>query len=134
MPENRITYRVQWGDADAAGIVFYPNYYRWFDFATHALFRGIGYSVGRMLDEGMSIPLVESRARYLATLRFDDEVTIVSRIAEIRTRAFAIEHLVYHADVLACEGLEARIWVRVVEGGIEPQPIPPALRRVLEGE
>lgn len=23
--------KVHWGDTDAAGIVFYPNYYKWMD-------------------------------------------------------------------------------------------------------
>jgi acyl-CoA thioesterase FadM len=36
---HRIVLPVEWGDTDAAGIVFYPNYYRWFDRAAHALLR-----------------------------------------------------------------------------------------------
>ena len=28
---NRYSIRVDWGDCDPAGIVFYPNFYRWMD-------------------------------------------------------------------------------------------------------
>ena len=29
------SFKVRWGDTDAAGIVFYPNFYKWMDEATH---------------------------------------------------------------------------------------------------
>lgn len=28
---NRRTIRIEWGDCDPAGIVFYPRYFEWFD-------------------------------------------------------------------------------------------------------
>lgn len=30
-----VTRMVEWGDYDEAGIVFYPNYFRWMDGAFH---------------------------------------------------------------------------------------------------
>ena len=35
---NLRTVRVQWGDCDPAGIVFYPRYFEWFDACTILLF------------------------------------------------------------------------------------------------
>ncbi len=35
---------VGWGDCDPAGIVFYPNFYRWFDACSHALLTARGLS------------------------------------------------------------------------------------------
>ena len=34
--------RIDWGDCDPARIVFYPNYFRWFDQATSRLFESVG--------------------------------------------------------------------------------------------
>lgn len=127
------THRVQWGETDAAGIVFYPNYFRWFDQATHDLFRALGYSVREMWERGFAIPLVESGSRFFGSLSYDDELRITSRVAEVRTRAFRVEHQLYRHDELVCEGFEVRMWVRIKADGseTEPQVIPAELRRLL---
>ena len=38
MLTNTRTIRIQWGDCDPAGIVFYPNFFRWMDAATWHFF------------------------------------------------------------------------------------------------
>ena len=37
-----------WGECDPAGIIFYPNYYRFMDEATWAMFAWAGYDPARM--------------------------------------------------------------------------------------
>src|SRR5438067_9683493 len=37
---RRTTVRVRWGDADPAGIVYYPNFFGWFALGTLELLRG----------------------------------------------------------------------------------------------
>ena len=39
---NRRTIRIEWGDCDPAGIVFYPQYFKWFDAAAAALVAAAG--------------------------------------------------------------------------------------------
>jgi 4-hydroxybenzoyl-CoA thioesterase len=133
MEEPR-TRRVSWGETDAAGIVFYPNYFRLFDQGTHDLFRELGHPVTTMLDRGYVIPVVESKARFLTSLRYDDHFTTASRIAEIRTRAFRIEHRLIRGDEVVCEGYEVRIWARLVDGGkrLEPEALPHDLRLIMD--
>ena len=43
--------RVRWGDVDAARIIFYGAYIRFFEFAETELFRAVGLSYGVMFDE-----------------------------------------------------------------------------------
>jgi acyl-CoA thioester hydrolase len=131
MRESRLVHRVQWGETDAAGIVFYPNYYRWFDQATHELFRALGYTVPQLTAEGFVIPLIETKARFSSSLRLDDEVVVTSHIGEVRTRAFRIDHMVTHGETLACTGYEVRIWARQSDGEILPEPLPTRVRAVL---
>ena len=49
---NRRIVRIEWGDCDPAGIVFYPRYFAMFDASTHHSVRGGG------LEEGGSDPRV----------------------------------------------------------------------------
>jgi len=47
----RIQERVRWGDVDAARIIFYGAYIRFFEIAETELFRAVGLSYGQMFDE-----------------------------------------------------------------------------------
>src|SRR5208282_2141370 len=64
---NRIRIRVEFGDCDPAKIVFYANYFRWFDQCTSALFRAAGLPLGELFKSYgvVGIPLVEARARFI---------------------------------------------------------------------
>ncbi len=135
MVTGRIVHRVEWGETDPAAIIFYPNYYRWFDAATHEMFRAVGFSIASLLATGHTIALVEAHARFRSTLRYDDEITIDSRLAEVRTRTLRIEHAVRRGDAIAGDGYEVRIWVRLDPGGvIVPERIPDELRAALMGQ
>jgi len=128
------SHRVQWGETDAAAIVFYPNYFRWFDQATHDLLRDLGCSVAAILERGFVVPIVEAKGRFLAALAYEDELAIASRVAEVRTRAFRIEHSVTRVDEVVCEGYEVRMWVHLgPDGRFVPEPIPQDLKALLSG-
>lgn len=115
--------------------MYYPNYYRWFDWATHELVRHAGYPVTAMLADGHAIPLVETGAKFSVPLVFDDELTIRSRVSEVRIRSFRVDHTICRGDETACVGYEARIWVRLGPGGdIRPEPLTESMRRQLLGK
>jgi len=40
--EHTTTVQVRWGDVDAAGIVFYPRFFEWYDWGSEALFASLG--------------------------------------------------------------------------------------------
>jgi acyl-CoA thioester hydrolase len=125
--------RVQFGETDAAGIVFYPNYFRWFDEASHDLLRHAGYSVAAMIERGYAVPIVECHARFLTPLILEDELVVASRVGEVRKRAFRVDHEIRRADEVVCEGYEVRMWVRFGESGagVVAEPIPDELRNLL---
>ena len=65
MLTNTRTIRVQWGDCDPAGIVFYPRYFEWFDACTILLFeKATGMTKIDMLAKynGAGLALLEARA------------------------------------------------------------------------
>ncbi len=64
---NRIRIRVEFGDCDPAQIVFYANYFRWFDNCTSGLFRAAGLPLKELFKEHgiVGIPIVEARARFI---------------------------------------------------------------------
>ena len=102
---------VQFGDCDPAGIVFYPNYYRWFDAATHHLFAEAGFGWDRLRSDFgvVGMPLLETGARYQGPARFGDRLAIESSIAECGRKAIRIRHLVKRGDDVLLEGFEVRV-------------------------
>jgi 4-hydroxybenzoyl-CoA thioesterase len=105
--------RVQWGDCDPAGIVFYPRYFEWFDASTILLFeKATGLTKIKMLEKygGAGLALLEARAVFKVASQYGDDIRIETRITEFRRSTFFVHHRVTRGDTLALEGFETRLW------------------------
>jgi 4-hydroxybenzoyl-CoA thioesterase len=109
---NRVRIRVEFGDCDPANIVFYANYFRWFDQCTSALFRAAGMPLGELFKSHgvVGIPLVEARARFFIPSSYGDELVAESSVAEWKKSSFVITHKFLLDGELAMEGWETRVW------------------------
>jgi acyl-CoA thioester hydrolase len=59
-----------WGDADAVGIVFFPNYFRFVAQAEEELYRASGITKDKLMDKHQVwVPRVEVFAKYLIPIR-----------------------------------------------------------------
>lgn len=134
MLENVLEFRVRFGETDAAGIVFYPNYYKWMDEGTHALMEKAGFPTRRLFDERAGFPLVEALCRFRRPLSFGDRIRLVSRVEEVRNKSMRVSHVFYRDGELVAEGYEVRAWIRGIGGRIASEPIPDEIRRALLGE
>ena len=110
---NRRKVRIEWGDCDAAGIVFYPRYFAYFDAATQGYFEAAGFPlhVTRKLFDMVGYPMVDTRAKFILPSSFGEDIEIVTTAVAIRNSSFDVEHKVYKDGLLAIEGFETRVWV-----------------------
>jgi 4-hydroxybenzoyl-CoA thioesterase len=110
---NRIRIRVEFGDCDPGNIVFFANYFRWFDRCTSALFRAAGIPLGETLKshKAFGIPLVEVRGRFMIPSTVGDELVAESRVTEWGKSSFMIHHKFLCDGNLAMEGWEKHVWV-----------------------
>jgi 4-hydroxybenzoyl-CoA thioesterase len=133
MPSLSRTVRIEWGDCDPAGIVFYPRYFAMFDHSTTLLIeRALGMSKHQLQAtyEFAGYPMVETRSRFLAPTRFGDDVVIETSLTAVRRSSFDLTHRLSLDGALAVEGFETRVWaVRdpTRPGRFKAQPIPPPL-------
>lgn len=126
---HRRTFRIEWGQCDPAGIVFYPRYLEMFDTGTGQLFARTELSAAEMRGVYgiVGMPLVEQQAKFLLPCRFDDEVTIESEAGEWGRASFVVKHRIFNAGQLAVEGFEKRVWAAADAdrpGQIRPVAIP----------
>lgn len=127
---------VQWGDCDPAGIVFYPNFYRYFDQATWHLFAQIGMTLPAMQARGaIGIPLVDTGASFKVPCRFGDDLEIESFVSEWKERTFKVRHIVRKDGKEHLNGFEVRIWgMKHPEdpARLKAAPVPDDIRDALE--
>ena len=122
--------RIQWGDCDPMGIVFFPRYLAMFDDSTHYLFEralGINKFNAMLVYDFAGMPLVDVRARFLLPSRFGDDVDIESKVGEFRRSSFVVEHRLRKGDALAVECFETRVWIRRHPddpNAMQSQPVP----------
>jgi acyl-CoA thioester hydrolase len=110
----RIAVRVRWSEADPAGIVYYPNFFDWFALGTLELLRGWRVPFVELFrDEQVGLPVIEAHGRFLAPVLYDDELEIETVVAEVRTRAFRLEHTAWRGSERVGEGYEVRGWQRI---------------------
>jgi 4-hydroxybenzoyl-CoA thioesterase len=132
MLSNTRSVRIEWGDCDPAGIIFYPRYFEIFDASVAALFeRALGLTKFEQLKifNFAGYPLARTQARFLRPTRFGDDVTVESTIQFGRS-SFSIEHKLSLDGALCVECAETRVWVvrDAATGAIKPQPVPDAVR------
>ena len=124
-------FEVQWGDCDPADIVYYPNYYRWFDNASHRMFtsHGLGLQILEERFGALGFPLVNAEARFIRPSTVADPMRIESRVSAFSEKTVTVDHAVLRNGELLVTGREIRIFgARKPGGGVIAMPIPDAIR------
>ncbi len=67
MLKYTLTIQISWGHCDPAKIVFYPNYFIWFDQSAHLLFDKAGANMGDLIKQYLSLIEFFERTRRYAT-------------------------------------------------------------------
>ena len=110
--------KVEWGDCDPADIVYYPNYFAWFDASLMHHFERAGLPKKELLRryDVLGWPMVDTRAVFHQSSTYGDEVMIETRISKFGRTSFEVEHRLFRhgpagAHVLAVEGFEKHVLV-----------------------
>ncbi|HVB35294.1 MAG TPA: thioesterase family protein [Patescibacteria group bacterium] len=88
------TARVRYAETDRMGVVYYGNYFVWFEIGRVETFRQMGFTYKEMEEaDDCRVVVAEARCRYLKPALYDDLVRIRTRVAESRSRTlrFAYE-------------------------------------------
>ncbi|BAB05718.1 acyl-CoA thioesterase [Halalkalibacterium halodurans] len=121
-------FRVKFGDTDAAGIVFYPNYYKWMDEACHHFLTELGFPTSELIDKKIGFPIVEATCQFKAPLLFADHVFIRTSIRELKDKSFILEHHFIKQGRVIASGHEKRVWANFSNGKLAVCPIPSSVR------
>jgi acyl-CoA thioester hydrolase len=91
-----ITERVRWGDVDAASIIFYGAYIRFFEIAETELFRAVGLPYSVMFDElDVWLPRAHLECDFKQAAKLDDLLEVCVYVGHIGTKSIRLNFEVY---------------------------------------
>lgn len=100
---------VSFGDCDPAGIVYYPNIFRWLDATFHAQLKPFGGHALVCEQLGsVGLGLVDATAQFKSPMRDGDDLVILPRFADWSRKTLTIEYEGKVGDRLAFAGREIR--------------------------
>jgi acyl-CoA thioester hydrolase len=129
MPVSRSVVRVRYAETDKMGVVYYANYFVWFEVARADLLRGLGWSYREMESAGVSLPVIEAHCQYQRPARYDDELEIVAQgrlLSPVRME-FVYEVKRVEDGVTAASG---RTMHAALDGSGRPCRLPARIREV----
>jgi 4-hydroxybenzoyl-CoA thioesterase len=136
MREVVYTVKVEFGDCDPARIVWFPNFFRWIDAASRNFFVQCGVPPWAETERTMGVigtPLVDTKAKFIASASYGDTLYIHTSIGEWRTKSFVQRYRVARGGETIMECEEVRIFAaRREDGGIRAVPVPDDIRRLCE--
>ena len=132
--------RVRYAETDAMGIAHHAEYLRWFEVGRTDWIRQVGprdahgeRSYRRLEQAGFYLPVIEISARYHQPARYDDEIVVVTSLAEAGRVRLAFDYEIQRA--LDRETLtRGRTVHAVTDTGGRPRRLPPTVLAWLLGE
>ena len=129
--EHTAKLRVRFAETDAMQVVYYAEYFVWFEVARTELFRSMGmpYSVISR-KRGFHTPVVQAHADYKSSARYDDEVVVRVWASKVGTSSVRLDYEVSKlpGKELLCTG--HTVHVLIGEDG-KPKEIPADIRERL---
>ena len=74
------------------GVVYHANYFRYFETGRTELLRAAGLDYRSFEAMGFKLPVTCASARYLSPARYDDELMLVTTVAQVRRGSLHMEY------------------------------------------
>ncbi len=127
MREHEIELRVRYDEVDAMGLVHHSNYLRYFEIGRTELLRASGGCYRDMEAAGQWVVVVHVDCRYRKPARYDDVVTVRTRIEKVTVGK------IVHAYEITCNDeklVTASVTLVVIDKQGSPQRVPEELLKL----
>jgi len=126
-PPVAIQLRVYYEDTDAAGIVYYANYFRFLERGRTEFLRTMGHDQHALMQEGIAFAVRSVSAEFLKPAKLDDLLTIETAVAKLgRAQVSFAQRILRDNELL----LDAKIRVACIDPARgRPMPMPRALHQ-----
>lgn len=98
MFSSETSVRVRYSETDKMSYVYYGNYASYFEVGRVESLRNLGMSYRKMEESGIMLPVAEYKVKYFKPARYDDLLTIHTRIPSIPTVRIVFQYEIYNED------------------------------------
>jgi len=97
-------FRTRYAETDAMGVVHHATYPIWFEMGRSDFMRQIGIPYTEVEARGYYLMLSGLSVKYRAAARYDDELTLISRAGEVKSRTCTFVYELRRGDTLIATG------------------------------
>ena len=101
--EHEIQIRVRYCEADAMGFLHHSHYFSYFEMGRTELLRSQGGNYREMEESGLLMVVVSLECKYRKPARYDDVLTLKTRIARVTPAKLQHEYRLYRDGELLTE-------------------------------
>ncbi len=89
---SEVQIRVRYAETDQMGYVYYGNYAAYYEVARTEAFRALGIHYKEMEQEGVMMPVLEMKTKFIRPARYDDLLTIRLKLAKMPASRIIFEY------------------------------------------
>jgi acyl-CoA thioester hydrolase len=123
--EHTIAIRVRYPEVDGMGYLHHSRYLQYFEIGRVELLRSLGHSYADLERQGVFFVVIKAEVRYKAPARYDDELTLTTRLARATHVRYDHTYELRRGDSLLAEGSTT---IACVDREGQLRQIPDALR------
>lgn len=100
MPQKsfRTSFRIAWVDTDAAQVVHFSNYFRFFEKAEEEFYRHLGFTFTDAHERGLWFPRVEAFCQFKKPAKFNDLIEVELTVEELKEKSVKYGFKVFNKD------------------------------------
>ncbi len=119
--------RVRYGETDKMGYVYHGNYPQYYEVARVEWMRSLGMSYKEVEDDGIIMPVIDMRLKYLAPAFYDEELLIRASVREMPATRILFHYEVFNqTGKLINEGENTLVFVNAETR--RPQRLPERMK------
>ena len=90
--------RVRYAETDQMGFVYYGNFATYYEVARVEALRNLGISYKSLEERGILLPVLENRSKFILPARYDDLLTINTKLEKLPTTRITFDYQVFNED------------------------------------
>ena len=107
-----VNIRVRYGETDQMGYCYYGNYAQFLEVGRVETLRSLGVSYKSLEEDGVMLPVSDFSIKYLYPAFYDDELTIVTFISQIKGARIHFDYDVFNQNKkLLCKAQTTLVFV-----------------------
>ncbi|PUA35068.1 acyl-CoA thioesterase [Paenibacillus elgii] len=105
------TLRVRYQETDQMGVVYHANYLNWFEVGRTEMIRELGLPYQALETRGLLLPVIEADLKFRSPARYDDLVTINTKIVELTSLRIRFAYEIKRGEELLVTGGTQHVWL-----------------------